>query len=39
MSFKNLKGQTARWIQHLQENNFTFKHHQGQKYNNADALS
>jgi hypothetical protein len=39
MSFKNLEGQTARWIQLLQEYNFTFEHRQGQKHNNADALS
>jgi hypothetical protein len=27
MSFKNLEGQTARWIQRLQEYNFTSEHH------------
>jgi hypothetical protein len=37
MSFKNL-GQTARWMQGLQEYNFTSEHRQGQKHNNADAL-
>jgi hypothetical protein len=39
MSFKNLEGQTAPWIQRLQEYNFTSKHRQGRKHNNADALS
>jgi hypothetical protein len=39
MGFKNLDGQTVRWIQHLQEYNFTSEHPQGQKHNNADALS
>jgi hypothetical protein len=39
MSFKNLEGQTARWIQRLQEYNFTSKHRKGLKHNNADALS
>jgi hypothetical protein len=31
MSFKNLEGQTARWIQRLQEYNFTSVHRQGRK--------
>jgi hypothetical protein len=39
MSFKNLEGQTARWIQRLQEYNFSSEHRQGRKHNNADALS
>jgi hypothetical protein len=39
MNFKNLKGQTACWIQHLQEYNFTSEYCQGQKYNNANTLS
>jgi hypothetical protein len=39
MSFKNLEGNTARWIQRLQEYNFTSEHRQGRKHNNADALS
>jgi hypothetical protein len=38
MSSNNLKGQTASWIQCLQEHNFNFKQLQGQKHN-ADALS
>jgi hypothetical protein len=39
MTFKNLEGQTARWIQGLQEYNLTSEHRQGRKHNNADALS
>jgi hypothetical protein len=39
MSFKNLEGHTARWIQRLQEYNFISEHCQGRKHNNADALS
>jgi hypothetical protein len=39
LSFKNVEGQTARWIQRLQEYNFTFEHRQGRKHINADALS
>jgi hypothetical protein len=39
MSFKNLEGQTVRWIQRLQEYNFTSEHRQGRKHNNADAHS
>jgi hypothetical protein len=39
MSFKNLEGQTACWIQRLQEYNFTSEHRQGRKHKNADALS
>jgi hypothetical protein len=38
MSFKNLEGQTARWIQSLQEYNFTSEHRQGRRHN-ADTLS
>jgi hypothetical protein len=29
MGFKNLEGHTTRWIQHLQEYNFTSEHHLG----------
>jgi hypothetical protein len=29
MGFKNFEGQTARWIQRLQEHNFTSEHRQG----------
>jgi hypothetical protein len=32
MSFNNLEGQTLRWIQRLQEYNFTFEHRQGRKH-------
>jgi hypothetical protein len=39
MSFKNLEGQTARWIQRLQEYTFSSEHRQDRKHNNADALS
>jgi hypothetical protein len=39
MCSKNLQGQTARWIQRLQEYNFTSEHSQGRKHNNADDLS
>jgi hypothetical protein len=36
--FNTLEGQTARWIQRLQEYSFTSEHRQGRK-KNADALS
>jgi hypothetical protein len=39
LSFKNLEGQTARWIQRLQEYNFTSEHRQGRRHTKADALS
>ncbi|PNF33868.1 hypothetical protein B7P43_G07231 [Cryptotermes secundus] len=39
MSFRKLEGQTARWIQRVQEYNFTSAHCQGRKHSNADALS
>jgi hypothetical protein len=35
MSLKNLEGQTAHWIQHLQEYNFTSEHRQDRKSNSA----
>jgi hypothetical protein len=38
MSFRNHEEQTAQWILRLQEYNFTSKHHQDWKHNNADAL-
>jgi ribonuclease HI len=38
MSFRNLEGQTAGWIQRLQEYNFTSEHRQDRKHN-ADGLS
>jgi hypothetical protein len=39
MIFKNLEGETARWIQRLQEYNFVFEHHRVQKHKNTNALS
>jgi hypothetical protein len=39
MSFKNLEGQTAPWIQRLQEYTFTSEHPQGRKHKNTYALS
>jgi hypothetical protein len=39
MSFKNLEGQTAQWIQSLLQYNFTSEHHQDRNHNNTDALS
>jgi hypothetical protein len=39
MNLKNLEGQTTRWIQRVQEYNFTSEYRQGRKHNNADALS
>ena len=39
LGIRNLKGQTARWVQRLQEYNFTSKHRQGIRHTNADALS
>jgi hypothetical protein len=38
LSFRNLEGQTARWVQRLQEYNFTTEHRQGIRHTNADAL-
>lgn len=39
LSFKNLKGQRAHWVQRLQDYNFTFGHRHWRKYTNLDALS
>jgi hypothetical protein len=39
MNIKNLEGQTARWVQRIQEYKFTSEHRQGRKNKNADALS
>ena len=39
LNFKNPEGQTARWLEHLQQYNFTIEHRQGEKHGNADALS
>jgi hypothetical protein len=38
MSFKNLNGQTARLIHHLQEYIFPSDHRQGQRHNDSNAL-
>jgi hypothetical protein len=38
LSFKNLKRQTARWVQRLQEKYFTSQYRQGRKHTNADAI-
>ena len=39
LSFRNLEGQTARWVQRLQEYNFTSDHRQGIRHTNAETLS
>ncbi|MBJ5547129.1 Ty3/Gypsy family RNase HI domain-containing protein, partial [Salmonella enterica subsp. enterica serovar Derby] len=39
LSFRNPEGQTARWIQRLQEYHFTIEHRSGCSHRNADALS
>ena len=39
LSFKNPKGQVARWILRLEEYDYEIQHRQGLKHNNADALS
>lgn len=39
LQFKNPEGQVARWIERLQEYNFTVEHRAGKSHNNADALS
>lgn len=39
INFKNLEGQTARWMQRLQEYNFSSEHRRGKNHSNADALS
>ena len=38
-SFKEPEGQLARWLEKLQEYQFTIVHRQGKKHTNADALS
>ena len=38
-NFKEPEGQLARWIEKLQEYNFTILHRQGRQHQNADALS
>ena len=39
LSFKNPEGQMARWIQKLQQYDFTIAHRPGRSHGNADALS
>lgn len=39
LTFRNPEGQVARWIQTLQEYDFTPKHRRGRDHANADALS
>ena len=38
-NFKSPEGQLARWLEKLQEYQFTIIHRPGRKHNNADALS
>ena len=38
-TFREPQGQLARWLEQLQEFNFTIVHRRGRKHNNADALS
>ena len=38
-NFKQPEGQLARWLEKLQEYNFSIEHRRGRKHNNADALS
>ena len=38
-NFKNPEGQLARWLEQLQEYNFSVIHRQGKRHGNADALS
>ena len=37
--FKNPEGQLTRWLEKLQEYDFTIQHRQGCKHSNADAIS
>lgn len=39
LQFKNPEGQVARWLEQLQEYNFTTEHRSGRTHLNADALS
>ena len=39
MNFKDPEGQTARWLESLQQYNFKIVHRQGRLHTNADALS
>ena len=38
-NFKNPEGQLARWLEALQEYNFTIEHRKGRLHGNADAMS
>jgi len=39
ISFRNLEGQMARWLECLQQYDFEIKHQAGKMHGNADALS
>ena len=39
LNFRCSEGQTARWLQELQQYNFKVEHRRGVRHNNADALS
>lgn len=39
MSFKDLEGQLARWLERLQEYDFIVIHRKGESHKNADGLS
>ena len=39
MSFRNLEGQLARWMERLQQYDFDVLYHRGKVHNNADGLS
>ena len=39
MSFRNLEGQLARWLERLQQYNFQILHRKGVSHGNADGLS
>ena len=39
LSFKNVEGQIARWIERLQQYDFEIKHREGKMHGNADGLS
>ena len=38
-NFKEPEGQLARWLERLQEYDFSFTHQLGRKHQNADSLS
>jgi len=39
MTFRNLEGQLARWLEQLQQYNFEINHRKGSLHSNADGLS